>query len=500
MPAPKPELRVRRYHSRSRNGCTTCKTKHIRCDERKPLCTNCLVKGGECGYTTDTTTKPTKTPSRCDTETPPPCDDAVWHAGTSMLRTTAPNHMFVGFPVEMRDESRFLFDIFTQYRSVVHKDSLLSPESFIIRRALSSPACLHVALLMTAIKFTWDTGSMDRIKKSFLHHKLEAIKFVNDQLQNPMTASSDCTIASIAALALAESALGCRDTAKAHVTGLSQILEMRDDEMITDGNIFQSLVILTSRGTGKLTLRELLDATRGIQNEECLGMSTFRMIPDRIRVLLDREADFSGKTVGEALEEATESGYTQGIKPTTVPTNAVSRARLMSCYLCVFAMLGTNVVDPFMLNWLVEWMLSDLTREEEAMRQGRFPRQIWFWGILMVTCAVVTARPSTDLEVYQIEEWKELCHQKIRLVSRALNLTTWEQTKRIFMSWVWRDNYDEEQQVREMWEEAMYGKRLAMIRTASPSCFERHDFMSAKERAKSIVRAQIVHMRRLMLT
>lgn len=125
---------------------------------------------------------------------------------------------------------------------------------------------------MTAIKYTWDTGSMDRIKKSFLHHKLEAIKFVNEQLQNPRTAATDCTIASIAALALAEvrvtgwleqisdmlsssvqthnrltsiqSALGCRDTAKAHMTGLSQILEMRDDEMFTDGNIFQSLVIL----------------------------------------------------------------------------------------------------------------------------------------------------------------------------------------------------------------------------------------------------------------
>lgn len=78
-----------------------------------------------------------------------------------------------------------------------------------IRRALSNPACLHVALLMTAIKFTWDTGSMERIKKSFLHHKLEAIKFVNEQLQNPRIAATDCTIASIAALALAEvSAVG----------------------------------------------------------------------------------------------------------------------------------------------------------------------------------------------------------------------------------------------------------------------------------------------------
>lgn len=255
----------------------------------------------------------------------------------------------------------------------------------------------------------------------------------------------------------------------------------------------------TSRGTGKLTLRELTDATKGIENPESLGMCTFRVIPDRFRRMVDREVDFSDKTVNEALEEATEGSGILVTKSTTLSTNAISRARLMSCYLCVFAMLGTDVVDPFMLNWLVEWMLSDLTREEEAMRQGKFPRQVWFWGILMVTCAVATARPSTPLEVHQIEEWREVCHEKIRLVSHALNLKTWEQTKDIFVAWVWRDNYDEEQQVREMWEEAVFGKRIAVTRTASPSCFDRHDFMSAKERAKSIVRAQIAHMRRLML-
>lgn len=255
----------------------------------------------------------------------------------------------------------------------------------------------------------------------------------------------------------------------------------------------------TSRGTGKLTLRELTDATQSIENPESLGMCTFRVIPDMFRRMVDREVDFGDKTVNEVLEEAVDGSGMMETNSTGVWTNAISRARLMSCYLCVFAMLGTDVVDPFMLNWLVEWMLSDLTQEEEAMRQGKFPRQVWFWGILMVTCAVATARPSTPLEIHQIEEWREVCHEKIRLVSQALNLKTWEQTKDIFVAWVWRDNYDEEQQVREMWEEAVYGRRIAVTRTASPSCFDRHDFMCAKERAKSIVRAQMAHMRRLML-
>lgn len=42
--------RRRRHHHRSRNGCRSCKERHMRCDEGKPFCRNCLRNGGDCGY------------------------------------------------------------------------------------------------------------------------------------------------------------------------------------------------------------------------------------------------------------------------------------------------------------------------------------------------------------------------------------------------------------------------------------------------------------------
>ncbi|KAI0472708.1 hypothetical protein GGR56DRAFT_578125 [Xylariaceae sp. FL0804] len=119
MPAPKPELRVRRYHSRSRNGCTTCKLKHIRCDEKRPLwskshlqltlgnlgrSTNCLLKGGQCGYTSP------------EPETPPEAsthsggESSVWSAAKRAVVDTSSAPLFTGHPSPMIDESRFLFD------------------------------------------------------------------------------------------------------------------------------------------------------------------------------------------------------------------------------------------------------------------------------------------------------------------------------------------------------------------------------------------------------
>ncbi|KAF1987011.1 hypothetical protein K402DRAFT_331587 [Aulographum hederae CBS 113979] len=41
---------ARRAHTKTRNGCMTCKARRIKCDERKPHCVNCTRKGLECVF------------------------------------------------------------------------------------------------------------------------------------------------------------------------------------------------------------------------------------------------------------------------------------------------------------------------------------------------------------------------------------------------------------------------------------------------------------------
>merc|ERR1711939_429982 len=40
----------RRFHSKSRTGCARCKTRRVKCDEKKPTCSNCVRQGAECVY------------------------------------------------------------------------------------------------------------------------------------------------------------------------------------------------------------------------------------------------------------------------------------------------------------------------------------------------------------------------------------------------------------------------------------------------------------------
>lgn len=42
----------RRFHTKSRNGCDTCKRRRVKCDETKPRCLKCTHMNIECGYST----------------------------------------------------------------------------------------------------------------------------------------------------------------------------------------------------------------------------------------------------------------------------------------------------------------------------------------------------------------------------------------------------------------------------------------------------------------
>ncbi|KAK1638695.1 hypothetical protein BDP81DRAFT_392133 [Colletotrichum phormii] len=41
---------LRRQHKKSRKGCTECKRRHMRCDEQRPTCFNCIKADRLCSF------------------------------------------------------------------------------------------------------------------------------------------------------------------------------------------------------------------------------------------------------------------------------------------------------------------------------------------------------------------------------------------------------------------------------------------------------------------
>ncbi|KAK1977547.1 Upc2 protein [Colletotrichum cereale] len=49
-PATDSDVKLRRAHRKSRNGCNECKRRHVKCDETRPACVNCATAERRCSY------------------------------------------------------------------------------------------------------------------------------------------------------------------------------------------------------------------------------------------------------------------------------------------------------------------------------------------------------------------------------------------------------------------------------------------------------------------
>ncbi|EMC99923.1 hypothetical protein BAUCODRAFT_136463 [Baudoinia panamericana UAMH 10762] len=56
-------MAIRRFHQKSRTGCSACKTRRVKCDERKPVCNNCIRRGTPCEWPTGVAQPPSPPPS-----------------------------------------------------------------------------------------------------------------------------------------------------------------------------------------------------------------------------------------------------------------------------------------------------------------------------------------------------------------------------------------------------------------------------------------------------
>jgi hypothetical protein len=76
LPEPPERKRVRRWHHRGFTGCSTCRRRHVRCDEASPACNNCVRLGRECdgaqGRMTFKVYGPSQTPTESSSESSAP--------------------------------------------------------------------------------------------------------------------------------------------------------------------------------------------------------------------------------------------------------------------------------------------------------------------------------------------------------------------------------------------------------------------------------------------
>lgn len=109
-------------------------------------------------------------------------------------------------------------------RSLVPKN----PSNSCIAMVLQDAGLFRACLLLAAMHYSWINGSLADMEETYLYHKVEAIRLVNEHISDP--AWSEMCANVIAALALAESGIGDIVAAEAHLNGLFTLINWRKPE------------------------------------------------------------------------------------------------------------------------------------------------------------------------------------------------------------------------------------------------------------------------------
>ncbi|GJC95664.1 C6 transcription factor [Colletotrichum higginsianum] len=406
-----PKSRVRKFHRRSKNGCTTCKQRHVRCDERKPLCTNCLQTGKDCIY-------PESEPDH-DSRA---ASESVASEAEAPLVNVVSHQPFAGFS----------------------GDYQMSPMS----QWLWHQCLLHGCLVVAACQWAWVTGSLEHVKVPFLYHKAAAYEFAKQQLSESVETVSDTTVFAIATLALTENGYNLMRSNLAQ-----QMLEMAGDRL--------------RRGE----VNVIHDAISADFQPSIIAL-LFTSLWD-MESLPPRQAPRYGWWEGdETPTDRLWQDYTKnlnwelsrGFDPerniaTMLNGDAKSsRASYIATFFYLVMAVNDSEMDCVLTVWLLEQLIDDVCDKEEEMIAGTFSRSLWFWSVLFGAAVANTGRPITATGREQLAKWRAMYAAKLGLASSVMRLDSWQTAKAVLAEVAWTDGSDAEGRLQDIWEDAVVGR------------------------------------------
>ncbi|KAI1417692.1 hypothetical protein F5Y13DRAFT_61222 [Hypoxylon sp. FL1857] len=318
---------------------------------------------------------------------------------------------------------------------------------------------------MTALHWAWSTGDVEHFRVPYLYHKLQAIRFVTDQLAHPDAVVHDGTIAAVSSLALVENALGSVDVVSSHLRGLAKIKELQGkDRRPKEMGLLQRMILMAARSVSSRPVWDILDISRTDFVHQSMIISLLRVALRPIYSLniLGNSCD-SEEPLSEVL--ARKAPYPRASDSSVLaPLRSVdsSRSGFIACYFYLYVIMRESSVDSFILNWFVEQLLADVCRTEAPMQKGEYSPSLWFWSVMFGACATMAAKPIDDRETSQIKVIRDVYLDKISLVSQVLKIKNWEAAKSILRLFAWEDDFDGDKELKAVWEEAVWqgdGKR-----------------------------------------
>ncbi|KAH8689243.1 hypothetical protein GQ44DRAFT_833138 [Phaeosphaeriaceae sp. PMI808] len=318
-----PRRALRRPHKKSKLGCQECKRRHVKCDEARPNCTNCLAVSRTCMYqssSSSTTRSSLSTAADSTVTTPVTIPPSLVSSGllsdvstpslstASTFRpgsTTTPSVQYGALcsPLNMHHMELFSQFILDTGPSVYEGGSI-DHESFraIMPAALSAPYAMYQMLALSALHLSHiRTAQASRYREEATFLQTEALSLFNDSLAEITTDSCAPMLlfSSLLSLHTLEEAVTASETdAGGFLDRFVTYLDLHRGVRAVTSESWQ--LLLHSNISSTLSRAERALNTASLQSHE---QATF--VADRLHILLN-DADM-GPESEQACREAVES-------------------------------------------------------------------------------------------------------------------------------------------------------------------------------------------------
>ncbi|CVL02652.1 uncharacterized protein FMAN_00155 [Fusarium mangiferae] len=209
----KGKVRQRRAHTRSRTGCSECRSRRVRCGEQRPTCENCVNSKRTCEY------PPVKIPLRErraleKAGATQPWEHVPWEAPSSSKGPEMPNTQALVRLITYKQPS-ITNSLFVYGETLV--TSVTNHGKDCMPYTISDPEALRNAILMAATHFTFKVGSLEAFEHTFLFHRIETVRLVKKWLSSGDLTLSAAITKQIATLAYTEFCSGNMQMAEKHL-------------------------------------------------------------------------------------------------------------------------------------------------------------------------------------------------------------------------------------------------------------------------------------------
>jgi hypothetical protein len=132
-----------------------------------------------------------------------------------------------------------------------------------------------------------------------------------------------------------------------------------------------------------------------------------------------------------------------------------SRTSFIATFFYLCGELGNRHWDVLLIDWLLEQLIDDVKTGEENMKSSIWGQPLWLWCVMFGAAIAWSGRPTNHVEERQLQKWRDVYDDKMRLVSGVLGIDSWHSARTVLSEVIGAIDEDVDRGLEALWHRAV---------------------------------------------